>query len=408
MMYMKKLLITLLCASPSLLFAQGSQVNLQSPKSVGMGGAGSAYFIDESSIFYSPGALSKMSHNAISVNGNGVMFKSAFQATGSSVVDHTRNQITPPFSVFATVGPKNTWWKAGIGIYTPYGGAVDWGTEWTGKYSLVSLSLRAIYIQPTVSFKLTDNFSIGGGFVYNIGSVDLQSAIPVYFQDGTSGLAELKGTGTGTGYNVGVHYNLNEEFAISMSYRSKVLTKLKDGDAKFTVPEAAEGTFPRDSKFSAELPLPSTFAVGVTFPISEKVKMAVDGTVINYDVYKELNFDYSGANTPDTHSPKNYTKAGSIKAGIEYLPSEKLQLRIGGGYIATPVRKDYVYPETPDNNRILVAGGFTYKMSPKFDLTGSFAYQRILPREANNIDSHLSGTYTTNIYAPGIGLTYKF
>lgn len=106
MMYMKKLLITLLCASPSLLFAQGSQVNLQSPKSVGMGGAGSAYFIDESSIFYSPGALSKMSHNAISVNGNGVMFKSAFQATGSSVVDHTRNQITPPFSVFATVGPK--------------------------------------------------------------------------------------------------------------------------------------------------------------------------------------------------------------------------------------------------------------------------------------------------------------
>ena len=90
------------------------------------------------------------------------------------------------------------------------------------------------------------------------------------------------------------------------------------------------------------------------------------------------------------------------------LMPEKLQLRIGGGYIATPVSKDYVYPETPDNNRVLIAGGFTYKMNQKFDLTGSFAYQRILPREANNVDSHLSGTYTTNIYAPGIGLTYKF
>lgn len=405
---MKKLLIALLCASPSLIFAQGSQVNLQAPKSVGMGGAGSAYFLDESSIFYSPGALAKMDHNAVTVVGNAVMFKSAFQASGSTLVNHTKSQISPPFSVFATVGPKNSWWKAGLGVYTPFGGGVDWGTEWTGKFSLVSLALRAIYIQPTLSFKLTENFSIGGGFVYSIGSVDIENAIPVFFDNGTSGLAELKGTGTGTGYNVGIHYNLGEEFAISMSYRSKVVTKVSDGDAIFTVPPSAQGTFPAGSTFASELPLPSTFAVGVTFPISEKVKVAIDGTVINYDIYKELNFDFSGANTPDSHLLKNYKKAGSIKGGIEYIASDKLHLRVGGGVISSPVSKDYVYPETPDNTRLLASGGFTYNLSPKFDLTGSFAYQRILAREATNVESHLTGTYATNIYAPGLSFTYKF
>ncbi|MGE8425427.1 MAG: OmpP1/FadL family transporter, partial [Sphingobacterium siyangense] len=211
---MKKLLFSILCASPSLLFAQGSQVNLQSPKAVGMGGAGSAYFLDESSIFYSPGALAKMDHNAISVAGNAVMYKSAFQEVGSTVVYHTRNQISTPFSLFAAFGPKNSWWKAGIGVYTPYGGAVDWGKDWVGKFSLVSLSLRAIYIQPTLSFKLTENFSVGGGFVYNIGTVDLENSVPVFYPDGHAGLATLKGTGTGTGYNVGIHYNLEDEFAI--------------------------------------------------------------------------------------------------------------------------------------------------------------------------------------------------
>lgn len=413
---MKKLLFALLCASPSLLWAQGSQVNLQSPKAVGMGGAGSAYFIDESSIFYSPGALSKMDHNAIMVAGNAVMFKSAFRESGSTVVNHTKSQVTPPFSVFAALGPKNSWWKAGIGVYTPYGGAVDWGTEWAGRFSLVSLSLRAIYIQPTLSFKLTENFGIGGGFVYNIGSVDLESAIPVFFPDGKAGLATLKGTGSGTGYNVGVHYNLEDDFAISLSYRSKVVTKLKDGDAIFDVPETVRGSFPEGTTFKSELPLPSTFALGIAFPLTEKLKMAVDGTLIGYSIYQNLDFDYSH-NTDniigddaleDSHYKKNYVNAGSVKAGLEYLASDKLQLRVGGGYIATPVQANYVYPETPDNVRYLASGGFTYHVNPKFELTGSFAYQRISPREANNVESHLSGTYKTNIYAPGLSLSYKW
>jgi len=408
---MKKLLFSILCASPSLLFAQGSQVNLQSPKAVGMGGAGSAYFLDESSIFYSPGALAKMDHNAISVAGNAVMYKSAFQEVGSTVVYHTRNQISTPFSLFAAFGPKNSWWKAGIGVYTPYGGAVDWGKDWVGKFSLVSLSLRAIYIQPTLSFKLTENFSVGGGFVYNVGTVDLENSVPVFYPDGHAGLATLKGTGTGTGYNVGIHYNLEDEFAISVSYRSKVVTKLKNGDANFDVPESVASNFPAGNKFSAELPLPSTFAAGIAFPISEKLKMALDATIINYDIYKALDFDYK-ENTPvlqDTHSPKKYDKAGSVKAGLEYIASDRLQLRIGGGVIATPVQQSaYVYPETPDNTRYLISGGFTIKPSPKFDVTGSFAYQRIVARQSTNVESHLSGTYATNIFAPGIGVSYKW
>ncbi|MGJ1197557.1 OmpP1/FadL family transporter [Sphingobacterium spiritivorum] len=407
---MKKLLFALLCASPSLLWAQGSQVNLQSPKSVGMGGAGSAYFIDEASIFYSPGALAKMDHNAVMVAGNAVMYKSAFRESGSSVVNHTKSQISPPFSLFAAFGPKNSWWKAGIGVYTPYGGGVDWGTEWAGRFSLVSLSLRAIYIQPTLSFKLTDNFSIGGGFVYNIGSVDLENSVPVFFPDGRPGLATLKGTGSGTGYNVGVHYNLEDDFAISLSYRSKVVTKLKDGDALFDVPESVRSSFPAGNTFTSELPLPSTFALGIAFPLSEKVKVAVDGTLIGYSIYKELNFDYkeNTAALQDTRSAKNYVNAGSVKAGLEYLASEKLQLRVGGGYMATPVQANYVYPETPDNTRYLISGGFTFHPSKKFDVTGSFAYQRIMPREANNVESHLSGTYKTNIFAPGVSVSYKW
>lgn len=406
---MKKLLISLLLASPSLLFAQGSQVNTQSQKAVGMSGAGSALFIDEASIFYSPGALSKMDHNAVSVGASAVMYRSAFREVNSLDVHETKFKISPPFSIFATFGPKDTWWKAGIGIYTPFGGSVDWGTDWPGKYELNHLQLRAIYIQPTVSFKITDNFGIGGGFVYNVGFVDLSRSLPLTMQDGTTGQAELSGQGTGMGYNIGVHYHLENNIALSLSYRSKVVTKLKDGDAKFAVPDAVAAAFP-NTTFNAELPLPASFNFGLSFPASSKVDIAADATFIGYDIYKELVFDYKD-NTPtlqDTRQEKKYQNAFSGKVGINYKTCDKFTLRAGVGYVFTPVVGKYLSPETPDNNRIMGSVGFTYDVSDKWELSGAYVLQQMQERTVTNAASGLSGAYKTNIHAPGLSLTYKW
>ncbi|MCT1523397.1 MULTISPECIES: OmpP1/FadL family transporter [Sphingobacterium] len=406
---MKRLLLSLLLASPILLHAQGSQVNTQSQKAVGMAGAGSALFIDETSIFYNPGALVKMDHNAIQVGASAVMYRSAFREHGSTESHDTKFQISPPFGAYATFGPKNSWWKAGIGVYTPFGGSVDWGKEWPGRFSLTHLSMRAIYIQPTLSFKLTEQFSVGGGFVYNIGLVDLGRALPVFYPDGTAGQATLKGTGTGMGYNVGVHYNLEDQFAISLSYRSKVVTKLEGGDATFEVPTSLAANFP-NGKFDAELPLPSTFNIGIAFPLSDKVQAAIDGSLINYDIYKELVFDYE-TNTPvlqDTRSEKRYQNAFSGKAGINYDVNDALALRVGAGYVYTPVQAKYVYPETPDNNRIMAAGGVSYKFNPKWEMSAAYVFQKILKRTTTNAETLLHGAYETNIHAPGISLSYKW
>lgn len=412
---MKRILLPLLLASPMLTFAQGSQVNTQGIKALGMSGSGSALFVDETSIFYSPGALAKMKNNGISAGVGTIMYRSAFKEVNSNQQHDTKFQITPPFSIFAALGPKDSWWKAGIGIYTPFGGAVNWGQDWPGKYELNQLQLRAIYIQPTLSFKITEEFGIGGGFVYNIGSVDLKRSIPVFDQNGQAGRAELSGVGTGTGYHVGLHYNLKDEFALSLSYRSKVVTKLKDGDAQFTVPDALASSFP-NTTFNTELPLPSSFNIGITFPLSDKVDFAADGTFINYDIYKSLTFDYAH-NTDDimgddlledTHQVKNYQKAFSGKVGVNYETTERLDLRAGVGYVLTPVMGPYVSPETPDNNRIMGSLGFSYDLSDKWELNGAYTLQRLLPRTVTSNATGLSGTFKTNIHAPAISVSYKW
>jgi len=406
---MKRSLLGLFIAAPALLWAQGTQVNTQSQKAVGMAGAGSALFVDGSSIFYSPGALSKMDGNAVAVGVSGVMYRSAFREVNSNDVHRTKFKVTPPFSLFATFGPGDARWKAGLGVYTPFGGSVNWGTEWPGRFELNSLQLRAIYIQPTFSYKLTERLGVGAGFVYNIGIVDLARSIPLSGGSGTPGQAELSGVGTGMGFNAGLHYDLAERVAVSLSYRSKVLTKLKDGDAEFTVPSAMQGLFPKTT-FDAELPLPASINLGLTFPAGDKVDIVADATLIAYNVYKELVFDYKDNTSvlQDTRQGKNYKNAFSGKVGLNYAAAENLALRAGAGYVVTPVPADYVSPETPDNNRIMGALGLTYSFDQKWEITGAYVFQRLIERTVTHAESGLSGTYKTNIHAPGISFTYKW
>src|SRR5690606_18761766 len=90
--------------------------------------------------------------------------------------------------------------------------------------------------------------------------------ISVFFADGSAGQAQLSGVGTGMGFNLGVHYHLDNEVGISLSYRSKVVTKLEGGDAEFTVPSALAASFP-NTTFDAELPLPASFNIGLSVPL---------------------------------------------------------------------------------------------------------------------------------------------
>src|SRR5690606_22362803 len=110
----------------------------------------------------------------------------------------------------------------------------------------------------------------------------------------------------------------------------------------------------------------------------------------------------------DTKQEKKYENAFSAKVGINYETSDRLVLRIGGGYVYSPVREPYVSPETPDSNRIMGSIGIPYDINDRWDLTGAYVFQRILERTVTSVNTGLSGAYKTNIHAPGLSLTYKW
>lgn len=389
----------------------GYQLNLQGLRQLAMGGGGCAWVWDASTIFYNPAGMSRM--NGIQAYGSilAIMPSVKYVQTPTGGYSYESKQQTfTPFNVY--VGGsilKNKRLGVGLGVYTPFGSGLKWDDNWTGRYVNRSIYLQSIFFQPTVSYRVSDMVSIGAGFVYATGKVDLKQAIPVQDASGNDGSAELKGNANGTGYNIGIHVKANERLQFGLTYRSQVKMKVDDGDANFNVASSLAGEFPNTS-FSTSLPLPEVLSVGVGYKFCKRWFVQADFNLVGWKAYDTLRFDY--AQTTDqlqnTRTPRLYKNTLAYRAGVCYKASESVSLMLGGAYDASPVRDGYVSPELPDANRWVLTGGLTYRPMSKLTIMAAVEYVSSEKRDAMFLPANFSGKYQTKAITPGIGVSYDF
>ena len=164
---LKYLFSFLLIFISQLIIAQGFQVNLQGQVQQGMGGAGIANPQDAASLFFNPGSSSFIHENSININGNAGFARSKFLDKNTYVISETTSPTSTPFAAYGLFQLKDSSKvKLGLAIYTPFGSTVQWEDGWTGRFAITKLQLKAIFIQPTISYRLTKKIGIGAGYLF--------------------------------------------------------------------------------------------------------------------------------------------------------------------------------------------------------------------------------------------------
>lgn len=418
---MRKLFsLSLLTLASVSMFAGGYRVSIQGQKQLAMGHTGVAVVNSAEVAFFNPAGMSFLDKKFnLSVGGNALMAKTRFQSSKFNQTAATDNMGTP-FSIYATY-KINEWVSAGLAVYTPYGSSVAWDQDWAGAHLVNNIDLSAIFIQPTISFRVGDVFSIGGGPILVQGSVNFNRNLtpnPLLSNNGSGTDVTLDAKGiTASGYNVGMMFKLSNKVTLGMDYRSEIIMKARGGSADFEdVPTIAAGSF-TDTYFSADLPLPAEFTTGISYKASDKWLFAFDYNYTKWSVYKSLDVDFDSA-LPTSVNPRNYKDVSAYRFGAQYKASEKLTVR-GGYYIdESPVQKGYFAPETPRNDSVGYTGGFTYQLNSKLGIDMSFLYLHF--DEVNNSYDYFDdpttntgtttfgGTYKSSVFSPGIGITYGF
>ena len=406
---MRRILSFLFYLSSFYFFGQGFQVNFQGQKQQGMGLAGTALYQDGASLFFNPGSVAFSNESSVNVASTPIVSNVLYTDSATKESYRTENPIGTPFSAYGLFQLKpHDQLKFGIAAYTPFGSTVVWEDNWIGRFALTRLKLQAIFIQPTLSYRIADVIGIGGGLVIATGAVELEKDIPVQDSLGNFAHAKLSGKALAYGYNLGIHYDLNKKLSTGLNYRSKIIMNLSEGNADFTVPSALDPNFP-DGNFTGSLPLPSVTTLGLAYKVTDKLQTVLDINYVGWSAYDTLAFDYeqNSSSLEDTKSPRNYKNSMAFRGGASYCLSPNIQFRTGAGFGFSPVPEESVTPETPDANRAYFTFGYGQKIGEHFSFDATFYYTSV-KRTAMNGETNLYGTFRTQVVAFGLGLVYKF
>ena len=420
---MRKLLsLTMMALAATSAFAGGYRVSLQGQKQLAMGHTGVGVVNSAEVLFFNPaGAAFLKDRFNFSAGGNALFARTKFQNETYNWKASTEN-VGTPFEIYASYRATD-WLTVGLAVYTPYGSAVEWDQDWQGSHLVNNIDLQAIYVQPTVSIRVNDKFSVGGGPIYVTGGVEFnrnlsrslnENEVPLG-ENGNPADVTIKATNvTAWGWTAGIMLNPTDKIRLGVSYRSEITMEARGGKATFNdVPAFAQGTY-KNTTFSADLPLPAELTAGFSVQVTNKWLVAVDYNRAFWNVYKALTVDFAG-NIPTSVNPRNYKDANTYRIGAQYKPNSKFAFRAGYYFDESPVQDGYFAPETPRNDSMGFTGGLTYQITSKLGIDASFLYLHF--KETTNsynytaedgTDYSFGGTYKNVVFSPGVGLTYNF
>ncbi len=417
-MTMRKLLsLTIAALTASSAFAGGYRVALQGQKQLAMGHTGVAVVNSAEVLFFNPSGMAFLEDRFnVSVGANALFARTKFQNETYNWKASTENFGTP-FSVYASYR-VNDWLSAGIAVYTPYGSSVEWDEDWDGSHLVNNIDLQAIYVQPSISVKISDKLSVGGGPIYVSGSVNFNRNLNRSLTNEAGERSDLTIDASGVtawGWTAGFMFKPVDKLMLGFNYRSEITMEARDGDATFNdLPAFAEGTY-TNTTFNADLPLPAEISVGFSYELTDKWLVAVDYNRAYWNAYESLDVSF-GNGTPTSVNPRNYKDASTYRVGTQYIPNEKFAFRAGWYFDESPVQDGYFAPETPRNDSMGFTGGLTYQINKKLGVDFSFLYLHF--DEVDNSYDHYSegtqhdvsfgGTYKNVVFSPGVGLTYSF
>lgn len=469
---MKKIILLALAAAFAInVSAEGYQVNTLSAKQLGMAHTGVSQKLNSESLWFNPAAaVFQEDKFTVAAGVTGIMPVATFTGKASGITQESDNEMSTPLYFNANY-KINDDLSVGVNFNTPYGSAMNWGKSWEGAHMVQDISLATYNAQPTVSYKFMDGkLSVGAGLMVSWGSFSLsKSALPVgatgtamvagiaykatyegmlaagvaqdqalaaaeKAQAGATAIASAAGNNPmasveisgdseiKVGVNVGALYNINDQWSIGASYRTNMMMEVTEGETVVSYYNdtiksllASQTSALEGANFSASLPMPATFTLGATYYPTEKWMISADMQLTEWSAYDALNIDFVDA--ADQYSEKNYKDALAVRLGAQYDVCKGFTARVGAYYDGSPVKDDYLSPETPSTSKLAYTCGVSLRPVSKLSIDLAYAYVGTLGGERTGCSCPVSlpapldtfaGDYNATANVVSVGLSWGF
>ena len=394
-------------------------------RAIALGGAFGATADDPTAIYFNPAGIAFLQGTQMAMGVYFITETSKFNGAapypGQGYAVDMKSQIFYPPHIYYTseLTPDLHW---GIGVFAPFGLGTWWPDEYAGKYISKRVDLKVFNINPTLSYRLTDNLAVAAGVDYFYSALDLTRSIGV-LNPYTQQLSEVgqvhlytdyKG---GWGWNVGLLGKLGGGFSLGATYRSNVKVNYT-GKASFT--QFATGYADFDAIVASQVPFGHKVGAKTSIKFPDEVRLAlawhgqkwgIEGDVVRmgWSSFKDLPIDMPSEPLLSETRPEDYKDSNSYRLGVEYKASPSLAWQIGALYDKSPVPTISVSPLLPDADRKGASIGASISLTPKTRLDVSYLYLKFSDRgtQGMNFDNY-EGTYKTTANLFGFTVVHRF
>ncbi|CAG5082362.1 OmpP1/FadL family transporter [Parvicella tangerina] len=395
-------------------FGGGFQLNTQSVRALGLGGAFTAWANDPSALFFNPGAMYQVKGHHFIAGLHYVMPRVSLQTPSTDNINQTTPNANPIH--FYYTGQLTDKLNVGFAVNNQFGSSSSFADNWEGRYIIQNISLRTFMFQPTVSYKIHEKLGIGAGFVFTTGAFSTEKAVPVSSADYKYGQAHLEGSGVAFGFNLGLHSKLidNEKMvlALGLNYRSKLNVNLPEGKAEFyNIPSSLRYQFPESTTFSGGLTLPDVATGGLrfTYHLNDELDITAlyDYSYTGWKSYDTLAFDFANPDTPDSETIKAWKSTGVHRVGLDVTFKERFSFRVGFYADKTPIPDGRVSPELPDADQANFTFGLGVQLTENIGFDVNFLRQNI-EMEGSLDDAGFTAKYHRIVDVVGFAVNASF
>ncbi len=376
--------------------ASGFALIEQSASGMGNAFAGGAAIADDAStVFFNPAGMSRLSGKQIAIAAHAITPSAKYTSSAGvpSGGDAGSTSIVPNAYFVMKVKPDL---RFGLGVNVPFGLETSYDPSWAGKQQAIKSKIETVNVNPSLSYQVNDKLSIGAGVDYQHIKGELTED-----QGGAVGLADINGSDSTWGYNLGALYNVDAATRIGVAMRSAMSYTLS-GTVATSLPFA-------NGPVTLAIKLPGNFSVSGFHQYNEKWDVMADVTWTGWSTFKQVNI-VNAAGASISNTPENWKDTVRVSVGATYHYNPQWLSRVGVAYDQAPVPDAFRTARIPDNNRTWLSFGGQYKPSAASAIDVGYAHLFVSDTSINQPTPApaLVGTYKISVDTLSVQYTYSF
>jgi long-chain fatty acid transport protein len=308
-------------------------------------------------------------------------------------------------------------WAVGLYAGSAFALKLNYDENWVGRYQIQRRSLITAHLLPSIAYRLTEWFSMGGGIGLEAGSLYQKTAINNSLDDLPDGRLRFKDESIEPFAQLGILVEPGKGTRLGAIYTSQAEHTFKDGlqlrglGPMLEAALAAEGLL--DNRVEFKVKRPQQVQTSLYQDLNERLAVMASLGWQDFSSFGRVQVSIRSTTTDSFTSNRNFKDAWHFAFGAKYRLDDSWSASSGIALDTSPVRNQDRTPDAPADRQIRVGAGLQYQRSEKLSFGLTYTYVDLgngkLDSDGGPLGGRVQGKYKdAHIHFAGVQLRRQF